>query len=392
MARGWRLTAAAWQVMRRDRTMIGLALLGAGCGILGGGAVLYFGGYFSSADHSQGGFAVVGLIALYPLTFISVFFNVALASAAQAHFDGRQLSLGEALGAAWERLGRIALWSLLSAGVGVILSEIAARIPGAGRLVSWLLGAAWSVGTIFAIPLLALEDAGPIEALRGSGHLVKSRWGEGISGLVGISAWTVIVAIPAGILLGLGVAEGKSHPGSGVAMIAVGLIALLVVSAMATATRQVFAVALYRYATDVPTGGFAAADLEYPFAPKTSGRRRTHWLAYVALGLIAALIIFAAIFGRDHRSLTDARGHAHVYFAATAKNISEIRAGMPVKYGGQEIGYVLLNRLEGGEEYVRYYIAPQFRSLPGSPRGIELNYERPAQPYLRLFDSDPDSP
>lgn len=161
MSRGWRLTGAAWGVMRRDPTMIGLALLGTGCASVGVAIVLYAGGYFSGTDSSSH-FTVAWLIALYPLTFISVFFNVALASAAAASFDGRHLSLGEALRAAWDRIGRIAVWALLSAGVGLILSEIANRLPGGGKLVGWLMGAAWGLATIiFAVPLLALEDVRP---------------------------------------------------------------------------------------------------------------------------------------------------------------------------------------------------------------------------------------
>jgi hypothetical protein len=273
MARGWRLTRTAWQLMRRDPTMIALALLGTGCGAVGAALMLYFGGYFSHEVHSRGHLALVALIALYPLTFISVFFNVALASAAQASFDGNRIGLGEALGASWRRLGHIALWSLLAAGVGLVLSEIAARIPGGGRIVAWLFGAAWGLATIFVVPLLALEDAGPIDAVRSSAHLVKSKWGEGLTGLVGIGAWTAVVAIPAAILLGAGVAVNVRHPASGVAMIAVGVIALILVSALAAATRQVFSVALYRYATGAPTGGFALTDLERPFELKK--RRRS---------------------------------------------------------------------------------------------------------------------
>jgi hypothetical protein len=268
MARGWRLTQTAWRLMRRDPTMIVLALLGAGFGAAGAALVLYFGGYFSYGMHSRAHFGLVALTALYPLTFIGVFFNVALAAAAEASFDGRRLGLGEALGASWSRVGRIALWSLLAAGVGAVLSEIASRIPGGGRIAAWLFGAAWGLATIFVVPMLAIEDAGPIEALKGSAHLVKSKWGEGLTGLVGIGAWTAVVAVPAAILLGVGIAVNVRHPASGLAMIVVGSIALVLVSAMATATRQVFSVALYRYATDRPQGGFAAVDLEHPFALK----------------------------------------------------------------------------------------------------------------------------
>jgi hypothetical protein len=47
---------------------------------------------------------------------------------------------------------------------------------------------------------------------------------------------------------------------------------------------------------------------------------------------------------------------------------------------------VIHHSVEGSEEYVRYYVAPPFRGLPGTP-GIELNYRRPAHPYLLLWDN-----
>ena len=268
MRRGWRLTGAAWNVMRRDSTMVVLALIGTACSMAGAAVVLYAAGYFSGASRSHSHFVLPVLIAIYPLTLISVFFNSALASAAAAHFDGGRLTVGEALGAAFGRIGRIALWSLLAAGVGLLISEIASRLPGGGRLVGWLMGAAWSLATIFVVPLLVLEDAGPIEALRGSARLIKERWGEGLTGVVSIGAWTAIVMIPVGILVAIGLIVFATSPAAGIAMIAIGVIALLVVSALVSATKQVFAVALYRYATDTPVDGFARADLEQPFSKK----------------------------------------------------------------------------------------------------------------------------
>ncbi|HET9162472.1 MAG TPA: hypothetical protein VFN89_03370 [Solirubrobacterales bacterium] len=68
-------------------------------------------------------------------------------------------------------------------------------------------------------------------------------------------------------------------------MIAVGAAALVAAVALASATRQVFAVALFRYATDAPVGGFAEADLRYPFSLAKKTRRTRLW-AWIALGLI----------------------------------------------------------------------------------------------------------
>jgi hypothetical protein len=266
MARGWRLTKASWAVIREDPTMISIALIGAGCGLAGAAAIAYFSGYFDSPSHDQGRLALVAAIAIYPLTFISVFFNVALAGAAAAHFDGHPIGVREALGISWRRVGRIAQWALLAAGVGLILEQLVSRIPFAGRLASWLVEAAWSVATIFAVPLLALEGRGPIETAKESIDLIKGKWGEGITGLVSIGAWTVIAWIPIGILFGVGVGIDRTDANLGAALIAIAIGVALLVSALSLATREVFSVALYRYANgDGGTGAFATADLEEPF-------------------------------------------------------------------------------------------------------------------------------
>lgn len=269
MARGWRLTKVAWALIRQDPTMISIALIGTAFGLAGAAAIFYFSGYLSSAPGSapsRAHLALVAVIAIYPMTFISVFFNVALAGAAAASFDGRPIGVREALAISWKRVGRIAQWSLLAAGVGIILEQVVSRIPGAGRLASWLLGAAWSLATIFAVPLLALEGPGPFETAKKSVALIRGKWGEGITGLASIGAWTVVALLPVGIAVGFGVAIRHQDAILGEALIAIAIGGLFLVSALALAAGQVFGVALYRYAGGSPnTGGFATADLEDPF-------------------------------------------------------------------------------------------------------------------------------
>ncbi len=92
-----------------------------------------------------------------------------------------------------------------------------------------------------------------------------------LTGLIGIGAWTFVVTVPAAILLFVGIALSVNHPGSGVPLIAVGVTGIVVVSALATATKQVFAVALYRFAIGVPAAGFATTDLENAFTAKKRG-------------------------------------------------------------------------------------------------------------------------
>ena len=272
--RSWRLTKTAWELVRRDRAMLALALLGMTSALIWLAAYTLIGGY-SSDGSSQGKVFLAILIALYPSTFLSVFFNVALASAANAALDGRQLSFGEAIGESRKRLGKIALWSLLSAGVGALLAELSSRIPGGGRIASALVGAAWGLATLFVIPILATEapTPGPIKALKESVGVIRKRWGESISGTVTISFWTVFVAIPAAMLLAVGFALiGGDSATAGAVLVAVGGLLLFAVMAISSAVQQVFSLCLYEYATDGTVRQFSEQDLaEPPFKKRRRG-------------------------------------------------------------------------------------------------------------------------
>jgi hypothetical protein len=270
--RGWRLTRLAWDLIRRDRTMIALALMGALFACIASLAVLYFGGYF---DHpgSTGRLALVGLIAIYPSTFASVFFNVALTSAAAASLDGRELTLREALDASIQRIGKIAVWSLIAAGVGAVLNQIASRVPGGGKLLTLLAGAAWSLATIFVIPILVVEDIAPLPSLKRSASLFRERWGESVAGRLTIDAWMVVLGIPAGILFGLGISVVDTSPATGATMLTVAALVFVAMFAIGAALNQVFSLALYRYATGGPAEVFPEADLGQPFTRTTDKSR-----------------------------------------------------------------------------------------------------------------------
>jgi hypothetical protein len=265
IARSWRLTKTAWGLVRQDKAMVGLALLGMTSGLIFVGVFTLIGGY--SGDAGQGTVLLAILIALYPSTFLGVFFNVALASAANAALEGRRLSFGEAIGESRKRLGKIALWSLLAAGVGALLAELSSRIPGGGRIASALLGAAWGLATLFVVPILATvkPTPGPITALKDSVAVLRKRWGEGISGTITINVWMLFVTIPAALLLGIGFAVmGSGSAALGAVLAAAGGLLLFAAVALGAAVQQVFLLCLYRYATDGTARGFDEQDLANP--------------------------------------------------------------------------------------------------------------------------------
>jgi len=269
LARSVRLCGIAWRLVRRDRTMLALAGLSAvftGCAML---VLFYFGGYLHDPHPSRGRLLVVTLIAAWPLTFVGAFINVALAAAADAELHGRRIGLRRAFAVPAGRVGQIALWSLLAAGVGQLLAQIASRIPFGGRLATWALGAAWGLLTFFAIPVLAIEGCTAAGCVKRSGQLVRERWGESIAGSIGISAVFGVASIVPALLLGVGFAIAPFQPGIGIPLAAVGIVGLVVLSGAGSALRNVYSVALYRYAVDgEATGGFAEPDLQHPFTKK----------------------------------------------------------------------------------------------------------------------------
>jgi hypothetical protein len=265
IARSWRLTKTAWGLVRTDGAMLALALLGMTSGLIFVGVFTLIGGY--SGDAGQGEVLIAILIALYPSTFLGVFFNVALASAANAALEGRRLSFGEAIGESRKRLGKIALWSLLAAGVGALLAELSSRIPGGGRIAAAVVGAAWGLATLFVVPILAIvkPTPGPVTALKDSVAVVRKRWGEGISGTVTITLWALFITIPAVFLIGGGFAAmGSGSEILGAVLVAAGGLLLFAVVALSSAVQQVFLLCLYRYATDGTARGFDEQDLANP--------------------------------------------------------------------------------------------------------------------------------
>jgi hypothetical protein len=269
IARSWRLTRAAWSVVRSDRSLLLLAMVAGVTGAAGVAVIFVFGGSFGNGRFSEERTLIVALIAAYPLMFISVFFNTAIAAAAAAALDGKHLSLGEALAVPMRRIGVVAVWSLIAAVVGVVLEQLASRLPLGGSIAARLVGVAWSLASLFAIPIIALEDCSAPEALKRSAHVIKKQWGEGIGGNVIIGAWTILVMLPVIVVLVFVLAATGGDPAVRDAVIVVGILTIVGIAALQLVVRQTFAVALYRYATSSTTQGpFTEHDLQSPFSRK----------------------------------------------------------------------------------------------------------------------------
>ncbi|CAN5117700.1 hypothetical protein BH09ACT8_BH09ACT8_62340 [soil metagenome] len=275
ISRGWALARQSWYVLKSDPSLIIFPILSTVFAMIATVAiwvpVVVIRGLFTGGQVEQNDpvYYVAGVVTAYVATFIAIFFNVALAACTVRAMQGEDTTVGQGIGAAMRRLGPIIGWSLVTTTVGLLLRALEERLPLAGRIAAWLVGAAWAIATFFVIPIVALEDGGPVHSLKRSAAIVKERWGEGATGAATISIVTFVVGFVV-LAIGAGGAVAMVSLGQSALAVVIGALAVaavIVVSMMSTALSQIFRVAVYQYAVTGRTpDGFDGQMLQAAFS------------------------------------------------------------------------------------------------------------------------------
>jgi hypothetical protein len=269
---GWRLAVSSWSVLKSDSSLAVYPVVAAVVALVAFWVVTGVGIAVEKAASAPWLILPFLLAGLYVGMYFVTYFTVGLAAAAQQSIDGRDTGLRDGLRVARTRRGPIARWALLELTFGLLMSVIGSLLNQAGarvlaNLVAATAGIAWSVATVFVIPVVALEGLGPRDALTRSVDLVRSRWGEAVVGRTGIGAVVFLIAIAP--VAGLSVAAtqlDKVNPAlSGVADALVALVVVVAV-VLGSTLSVIFRTELYRYAiAGELTGGFAPGDVEAAF-------------------------------------------------------------------------------------------------------------------------------
>ena len=203
--------------------------------------------------------------------------NIQMAGLVQVTDDvlhGRPVDESAARAAAHSHKGALLQWSAISMVVGALVSFI----QGDGEsgvittivrsLLAGLVATAWAVVTTLVMPIIVLERAGGVAAIKRSAGIIRSTWGQAILGSVRIGArvglkFTLpgILLLAGGIALAVGVG-GTALIVTGAVMGLVGVVLILLGAVRAATCRTVFGVALYRWATgEGALGPFSEDDL-----------------------------------------------------------------------------------------------------------------------------------
>lgn len=277
--RSWHITKLSFGVVRQDKEMLLFPVL-AGIFSLLYSVLLLYPSIIVDMNTSDG-IGPVEIVLLFVtyfgLSFIATFFNVCVVYTTKVRFEGGDATFGQSWGFAMSRLGQIAKWALVSASVGVALRLLDAAAQRAGAvgqaimsvLVS-LLGMAWTVITLFVVPIMVYENVGPKDALKRSTETLKRTWGESLMRHYGLGL-IQFVCLMLAALIGVALFAILGGLGGFGLLVAFLLTLALVIGVILVfnVANAVFNTALYAYANGqgLP-GGFDQNTVENAFRSK----------------------------------------------------------------------------------------------------------------------------
>ncbi len=144
----------------------------------------------------SGGYYYVVLFIYYIISyFIVIFFNTGLITCAYIRLNGGDPTFRDGFNNAKKHIGKIFVWALISATVGLVLRIISDRSETLGKIVVAIIGIAWSLVTFFVIPVMVFENISVIGSIKKSGHLFRKTWGENVIGQFSIGLIFFILGI-----------------------------------------------------------------------------------------------------------------------------------------------------------------------------------------------------
>ncbi|MCB9458781.1 MAG: hypothetical protein H6670_03950 [Anaerolineaceae bacterium] len=279
----WQLAKASWAVLRANKQLMWFPIM-AGismivvfilffipAAVLTGIMAMVTGA--ATSDNSGG--EVLGFILMFFMYLVSysvgIFFNTALIGSALHYMDGETPTVSSGLALARSKMGTIIGYALISATVGVILNAIRERSGILGNIISGLIGMAWNLATFLVVPILALNDISPIDAIKQSASLFKKTWGEQVVGNFSIGA--VIGLLALAVLIGGGLIMALLAATKSGLLIVIGIVifvlAFIIVVVIGSAMDGIYKAALYRYAeTGQLPSDFDIDMIQNAFRPK----------------------------------------------------------------------------------------------------------------------------
>lgn len=221
--------------------------------------------------------AAAGLFAVFYLLsmFLATFFNVAFMHEIFNALDDKPVSIGEGFRFALTKLKPILAWSLFAGLVGLLIKSLERRFGFFGNMIVRLIGTAWSVASVFVIPVLVLEEHpdNPIGVVKQSAAVIRKTWGEALAGYAGLQIGGTIVGLSSLLAFGFALFAGfyLNSVALAVGSVVMWLLFACAFSYLMSVAGQVYLCVLYRYASaGTVAPGYSPEMLTAAWRPKKS--------------------------------------------------------------------------------------------------------------------------
>ncbi|MBA4384848.1 MAG: hypothetical protein C0410_08935 [Anaerolinea sp.] len=264
----WSLIKSSAKVLEADRELIIFPIL-SGIAVLLLMAVFFVPmllvGYFGRVANQ--GMQVVDYLILflfYLIQYLFIFFcNTALVGAAMIRIRGGDPTIRDGLKIASDRFISIFLYALIASTVGMLLSLIKEKGSTISKIVVSLIGFVWNVATFLVVPVLAVEDVGPIEAIKRSVGYLKKTWGEQLVGSFSIGLifnLLIFVLIIGAVGVIFMLISAGAQAWAIVAAAIVAILFILGISLVNATLTGIYTASVYQYASTGDAGSFFETD------------------------------------------------------------------------------------------------------------------------------------
>jgi Family of unknown function (DUF6159) len=271
ISNSWKLVKASFNVLRADKELLIFPIVSgiASLIVLATFAIPMFltGLLEGFAGDGNPGVRIVSYVVAFAFYFtqyfIIIFSNSAIVGAAMIRLKGGDPTVGDGFRIAFAHIGSILGYTFISATVGMILRWISGKGT-LGQIVSSIIGLAWGLATYLVIPVLVIENTGPIEGIKRSTKMLKDTWGEQIVGNFGIGTITgllTLVVIVVGAVLAFALFAAANSAIPLFIILAIVIVLVIAINLVGTALNGIYTAALYRYAVEGDTGGMFEKEL-----------------------------------------------------------------------------------------------------------------------------------
>jgi hypothetical protein len=266
LGRSWQLMKTSLGVLRKDKEIMVFPVLSfVACAII---LLSFFVGFWfvgvPSLDSIPWLWIVFMILLYFVLFFIVIFFNTAIIACANIRLNGGDPTVSDGLRIASQNIGRILIWAIISATVGMILQAIRERSGWIGRILVGIIGFAWTYVTFFIIPVLIYEKKGIASSIKRSASLFKQTWGETIIGTFGFGIIFGLLALIGILPIFLGFYIGGVT--GAITGVIIAFFYWAVLGVVASATNGIYVAAMYYFATKKQL----PADFDASLLPQTT--------------------------------------------------------------------------------------------------------------------------